>query len=104
HSHGLYSSLGQQGKSPETIRLTHAVLHRALKQAVRWRLIPYNMAADVDRPKSEKADIQPLTAHQVGMLLKAATNDRFEALFVLAVTTGMRMGELFGLQWVDVDL
>ena len=49
--HGLYSCLEQAGKSAETIRLVHAVLHRALKQAVRWRLIPFNMAADVDRPK-----------------------------------------------------
>ena len=102
--HGMYSWLSQQGKSAETIRLTHAVLHRALKQAVRWRLIPYNMAAEVDRPKVVKVDIKPLTAAQVVKLLKAAEKDRFEALYVLAVSAGMRLGELFGLQWVDVDL
>ena len=52
--HGMYSSMAQAGKSAETIRLAHAVLHRALKQAVRWHLISYNMSADVDRPKTEK--------------------------------------------------
>jgi integrase len=102
--HGMYASLDQLGKSAETIRLTHAVLHRALKQAVRWRLIPFNMAADVDRPRSAKADISPLTAGQVQELLKAARGDRLEALYVRAVTAGMRLGELLGLQWSDIDL
>ncbi|HKD35551.1 MAG TPA: site-specific integrase, partial [Pirellulales bacterium] len=102
--HGMYSAIEKAGKSAETIRLTHSVLHRALKQAVRWRLIPYNMAADVDRPKVVKVDITPLTADQALVLLGAAAKDRFEALYVLAVTTGMRLGELFGLQWTDVDL
>jgi integrase len=102
--HGMYSSLNQAGKSAETIRLTHAVLHRALKQAVRWRLIPFNMAADVDRPRVDKAGISPFTAEQVNTLLRAARGDRLEALYVLAVTTGMRLGELLGLQWPDIDL
>ena len=102
--HGMYSCLERDGKSAETIRLVHAVLHRALKQAVRWRLIPFNMGADVDRPKAAKADISPLSAEQVNTLLKAARGDRQEALYVLAVTAGMRLGELFGLQWSDLDL
>lgn len=102
--YALYASMAEDGKSAETIRLAHAVLHRALKQAVRWRLIPYNMGADVDRPKVTKVDIKPLTVVQVGSLLESARDDRFEALYVLAVTAGMRLGELFGLQWSDVDL
>jgi integrase len=102
--HGLYSSMAEAKKSADTIRLVHAVLHRSMKQAVRWRLIPYNIAADVDKPKAPKADITPLDAAQVTKLLKAAEGDRFEALYILAVTAGMRSGELFGLQWADVDL
>jgi len=102
--HGLYSCLEQAGKSAETIRLVHAVLHRAFRQAVRWRLIPFNMAADVDRPKAKKSHITPLTADQVNILFRAARGDRLEALYVLAVTSGMRLGELLGLQWSDVDL
>lgn len=102
--HGMYSSLKSAGKSAETIRLTHAVLHRSLKQAVKWRLIPFNMCADVDRPKAAKADITPLNAEQVAALLKAAGEERLEALYVVAVTTGMRLGELFGLQRSDIDL
>jgi len=102
--HGLYSTLEQAGKSPETIRLTHAVLHRALRQAVKWRLIPFNMCADVDRPKVEKKSLSPYTAEQAKALLAAAQGDRYEAVYVLAVTAGMRLGELFGLQWSDVNL
>ena len=70
----------QAGKSAETIRLAHAVLRRALKQAVRWRLIPYNMSADVDRPKVVKADIAPLTADQVARLIEAARDERQRAV------------------------
>jgi integrase len=62
------------------------------------------MAADVDRPKAVKTDIAPLTADQVNELLKAARRNRQEALYVLAVTAGTRLGELLGLQWSDVDL
>ncbi|QDU28506.1 Putative prophage phiRv2 integrase [Anatilimnocola aggregata] len=102
--HGLYSTLEQAGKSPDTIRLTHAVLHRALRQAVKWRLIPFNTCSDVDRPKVEKKSISPYTVEQVKTLLTAAQGDRYEAIFVLGVTTGMRLGELFGLQWSDVNL
>ena len=101
--HAMYATLQREGKSPETIRLTHAVLHRALKQAVRWRLVPYNVSSDVERPKVVKSDITPLNSEQAAAFLEAARGDRLEAVFVLAVTTGMRLGELFALQWPDVD-
>ncbi len=104
HIQGLYSAMARDGKSAETIRLTHAVLRRALKQGVRWRLIPYNVCADVDRPRVAKADIAPLNAEQVAKFLKVTEHDRHSALFTLAIAAGMRSGELFGLQWPDVDL
>jgi integrase len=58
----------------------------------------------VERPATGKADIQPLSAEQVAALLAAAAGDRLEALYSVAVGTGLRLGELFGLQWSDVDL
>lgn len=90
--------------SPSSIAQLHAVLHGALEQAVRWNLIPRNPAAAVKGPKVTKPDITPLTAEQVRTLLTAVQGDPLEALYVLAVTTGMRSGELLGLQWQDVDL
>jgi integrase len=71
---------------------------------VRWRLVPYNVADAVTPPRPTKPEITPLTAEQVKMLLAAARGDRLEALYVLAVTTGMRIGEMLGLKWSDVDL
>jgi integrase len=104
HIQGLYSAMARDGKSAETIRLTHAVLRRALKQGVRWRLIPYNVCADVDRPRVAKAEIAPLNIEQVAKFLKVVEQDRHSAVFTLAIAAGMRSGELFGLQWHDVDL
>jgi integrase len=104
HVQGMFAAMDRAGKSAETIRLVHAVLRRALKQAVRWRLIPYNICVDVDRPRVVKADIAPLDGPQVARLLKAAEGDRLSPLLILAIATGMRLGELFGLHWDDVDL
>jgi integrase len=104
HVQSLYGKMNRAGKSAETIRMVHAVLRRALRQAVNWRLIPYNVCAEVERPRIVKAEIVPLDAEQVLKLLKVAKGTRLEAIFTVAVATGMRLGELFGLQWPDVDL
>jgi integrase len=86
------------------VQYTHAVLHRALKQAVRWGLLPRNVCQDVDRPRLRREEMRPLDRGQVRRLLKTAQGERFEALYVLAVHTGMRPGGLLGLKWEDVDL
>ena len=104
HVQSLYADMTRCGKSAETIRLAHAVLRRALRQAVNWRLVPYNVCAEVERPRVAKSEITPLDSQQVLQLLKAAEGDRLAAVFTLAVATGMRLGELFGLQWPDVNL
>ena len=79
-------------------------LSGALKQAVRWGLLPRNVCDAVERPAAGRAKIQTLSAEQVGTLLAVASGNRLEALYVLAIGSGMRSGELFGLQWADVDL
>ncbi|CAA9321932.1 MAG: Integrase [uncultured Chloroflexia bacterium] len=100
----LYRQKLDAGLAPRTVRLIHTVLHRALKQAVRWGLVPRNVTDAVEVPRPQKKEIRPLTPEQVKTLLRAAEGDRLEALYVLAVTTGMREGELLGLRWEDVDL
>ena len=100
----LYRQKLDSGLSPRTVQIIHATLYKALKQAVRWQLIPRNVAEAVNSPKAPKAEINPLTVAQVKSLLNAARGDRLEALYILAVTTGLRSGELLGLQWRDVDL
>ena len=77
---------------------------RRLKKAVRWNLVSRNVCDGAQAPGISTKEIQPLTAEQASTLLATAKGDRLEALYVAAVTTGMRLGELFGMQWADVDL
>jgi integrase len=79
-------------------------LRRSLKQALKWGLVIRNVCDAVDPPRVSKRDIHPLSPEQVGKLLAAAKGNRLEALYPTAVGTGLRLGELFGLQWSDVDL
>ncbi len=94
----------RDGVGPRVRQLTHAVLRRALKQALRWGLIARNPCDAIDPPRVPKRQIAPLTAEQVQNLLDTAKSDRLYALYVVAIGTGMRLGEIFGLQWPDVDL
>jgi integrase len=105
HVRGLYKEK-LQTLSPRTVQYIHVTLHKALKQAVNDGLIPRNATEAVKPPQVRREEIRPLTPEQVKMLLDAASEagDRLEALYVLAVHTGLRQGELLGLKWEDVDL
>jgi integrase len=67
-------------------------------------LIPRNVTEAVDPPRPSAKEVRPLGVEQVKKLLGAAKGDKVEALYVLAVSTGLRQGELLGLKWEDVDL
>jgi integrase len=99
-----YAQLIARGLAPATVRRTHAVLHRALGQAVRWRMLQVNVAAMVDPPRIARTEMATLSPAQARELLAAAAGDRLEALLVVAITTGMRQGEILALRWADVDL
>jgi integrase len=101
---GLYATLKREGASDRMRQLTHAVLHRALRQALQLGLVTRNAYASVQRPGYRAKTMQTLDKDQVSQLLKAAAGDRLEALYVLAVMTGLRQGELLGLKWSDIDL
>src|SRR5918998_2941899 len=60
HVQGVYRSMLDRGLSSRTVQYTHAVLHRALKQAVRWGLVPRNVCEDVDRPRLRREEMHPL--------------------------------------------
>jgi integrase len=82
----------------------HTVLHTAFAQAVRWGLVSRNVVALARPPRKVHLEVVALTAEQARTLLACAAGHRFEALFVLALKTGMRRGELLALHWQDVDL
>jgi integrase len=99
----LYAERLAVGLSPTTVHQLHNVLHHALSDAVRKGLIARNVCDLVDAPKARHAQVQALTVEQA-RLLEAAAGDRLHALYVLALTTGLRQGELLGLHWADVNL
>jgi integrase len=103
HVRGLYKEK-LSSLSPRTVQYIHVTLHKALKQAVSDGLIPRNATEAVKPPQVRREEIRPLTPEQVKMLIDAASGDRLEALYVLAVHTGLRQGELLGLKWDDIDL
>jgi integrase len=79
-------------------------LHRALGKAVDLRLIARNPAASADPPKVRHEEITSLDAEQTRTFLDAASGEKYEALYVLSMTCGLRMGESLGLRWPDIDL
>jgi integrase len=106
HVRGLYREKLEAGSSARTVRYIHTTLHKALKQAVMDGLIPRNVTESVKPPRPTREEMCPLTPEQAKLLLQAAheARDRLEALDVLAIHTGLRQGELLGLEWDDVDL
>lgn len=104
HLQRLYSSRLDAGLHPSSVTHLHAVVHRALEQAVRYGLVARNVASLVDRPRIPRRDMNTLSADQAKAFLRVVQGDRFEALFVLALTSGMRRGELLALRWDHIDL
>lgn len=104
HVQGLYVQKLADGLSPRSVQYMAAILGRALRQAVKWDLIPRNPADAADKPRVQRRPMQAINAEEAQRLLAAAQGDRLEALFILAVTTGMRVGEILGLAWEHVDL
>jgi len=93
-----------QGMAPKTIQNVHAILHRALKDAVRWGYVARNVADAVDAPKGLAAERQVWTPEQLRAFLHHVRDDRLYAAWLLVATTGLRRAELAGLRWVDLDL
>ncbi len=104
HVRALYREKLDSGLSAASVQRVHALLHKALKQAVDDGLIPRNVSEAVKAPKQTRREIRYLTLQQAHALLGAVSEDRLEALYVLAIHTGLRQGELLGLKWEDVDL
>jgi integrase len=100
----LYSELLNRPLSARTIRYTHAVLFSALRQAVRWKLLLSNPAEDVDLPREQRRRFTIFDVEQAKQFISAIAGHKYEALFALAMTTGMRPSEYLALTWSDFDL
>jgi len=100
----LYSRKLAEGPSQSTVHHIHGLLHRALKDALRMGLVQRNVTEMVRAPRRSSREMATLSEEQAKGLLREVKDDRFAALYLLALTTGMREGELLGLRWQDVDL
>jgi integrase len=95
------------GLAPQHILAVHRCLHRALAQAVTWRLVAHNPATHATPPPRPHPTVVALAPEQVALLLDAADHHPSPWLgpwTVLATATGARNGELCGLEWADLDL
>ena len=107
----LYAELLQEGGpggrplSPKSVRNVHTTLRKALADAVEERRLDWNPAEAAKPPRLDRVtDKRTWTATQVETFLQSVADDRLWPLYLLAAATGMRRGELLGLQWRDVDL
>jgi integrase len=103
HIQRLYNNLLEKDIGVHTIRKIHALLHSALKQAVKIGSLNQNPASFVDPPRKPTQEVAIFTESQVSQLLVAAKGHRWEALYFLAIVSGMRESELLGLKWSDLD-
>lgn len=90
--------------SATTVHLTHVVLRKALSDAVKLDLLATNVSDRVDAPRPRRPPVEPLSPDEARRFLEAARGERLEALYTLAITSGMRLGELLALTWRAVDL
>jgi integrase len=94
---------GKGGLSARTVLHHHRVLRESLRQAVKWQLAVRNVADAVEPPRPTRKEMHVLSNEQTARLIHETTSTRFRIPVLLAVTTGMRRGEILALRWQDVD-
>jgi integrase len=101
-SHGRQSD--GSGLSPTTVRQIHVSIHRMLRDAVKWGELQRNVAAHAIAPRAAKPKMMPWSPAQTREFIEKTSNDRLGPIWRLLALTGLRRGEVMGLQWEDVDL
>ena len=100
----LLEAMARDGAGGRTCQQAHAFLGSALRSAVQRGHIAKSPIEFVSRPRHDAKPIAPLSVEQSHRFIAAAAKERYGAIFIVAIVTGMRLGELLALRWPDVDL
>ena len=100
----FYNYKLEEGLSPKSIINMNLCLHKALKQAVLERYLLFNPCDAVILPKNQKPQIEILTREEQSRLMQTSYSFRYGVFIRLTLATGLRLGELLGLQWQDIDM
>lgn len=90
--------------SPQTIQMIRAILNNALRCAVKWNFLSRNPVEATEGPRIPRSQATAFEEEETTRFLKAIQGHRLECLFLMAITTGMRQGEILGLKWSNVDI
>lgn len=104
HIASVLATMLENDLAGSTRKHAYTILNSALKWAAKLDLIVKNPCDKIEPPKPEETEQDVYNPTEIKTFLKAAIGHRLEAVFVLAVCTGARQGEIFGLQWADIDL
>ncbi len=104
----FYNSLGKPkgdkpGLSAKTIKGIHGVLHKSLSQAVAIGYLRFNPTDACKLPRMERKEIKPLDEKEISAFMNAAQGNRYEAILLVTLFTGLRRGEVCGLTWDCID-
>ncbi|WP_175117478.1 site-specific integrase [Plantibacter sp. MCCC 1A11337] len=103
HVREMHTAIARTGVSAHTVRLAHAVLRSILAEAAREQHIARNVASLVRAPKLDDTEVEPWTAEDASTFLESSRESQFAEIYTLALTLGMRRGELLGLRWIDIN-
>ena len=104
HIQEFYTQKLEEGLSRRSVQYIHAILHKALNQALRWELVNRNVTDLVDAPRPKRKTFRTWTADEVKRFLAAVEGHQWYPIYVIAAYTGLRQGEVLGLHKEDVDL
>ena len=98
-----YTTLQEDGLSPRSVRFVHSILHKCLNDAIRRGYVGYNASQGATQPRIEHKEMSILDEGEVMQFLITIQGSSHEALYILAIKTGIRRGELLALKWSDLN-